>query len=77
MGVSEGMSEEDKAMTREFDDRSVAAKASTERLTIIMTDFGKSVQECCVVNEKWTMGMGRKIYLIKGCNRQVARSAAG
>jgi hypothetical protein len=39
MGVSEGMSKDDKAMTRELDDRRVAAKANTDRLTIIMTDF--------------------------------------
>lgn len=33
------MSKDDKAMTRELDDRRVAAKANTDRLTIIMTDF--------------------------------------
>ena len=40
MGVSEGMSEDKRARTREFEERRVAAKARTERLTIIMTEFG-------------------------------------
>ena len=36
MGVSDGMSEDKIALTSELDDKSVAANASTERLTIIV-----------------------------------------
>jgi len=39
MGVSEGMSEAERASTREFEDKRVAAKANTDRLTIIFSEW--------------------------------------
>jgi hypothetical protein len=38
IGISEGTSEEESASTREFADKRVADNASTDRLTIMMSD---------------------------------------